>query len=115
LKPAIDGAFLYDQCWLIYYDSKVEQENGYATELCLAMESEWLKDEDEIYKDFLKLIISRASFKLMVAQANSQSQADRIVQICQLGLDHFQGLDNSEYMLSLFAERGVRHFRKTGS
>src|SRR3954454_10235511 len=31
LKPAIDGAFLYDQCWLIYYDSKVEQENGYAT------------------------------------------------------------------------------------
>src|SRR6478672_9197675 len=54
--PAIDSQFLFDQCWLACYDNQADENtHGYLTRCHLAVETEWIINDQEINRDFTKL------------------------------------------------------------
>src|SRR5438132_7623013 len=63
--------WLYDVCWL---------KHGPADELAevmLVVESEWKRDKHSFWRDFRKLIIARATLRVMIMETTDESQTKR--------------------------------------
>jgi hypothetical protein len=102
-EPAIERAFLFDQCWLLCNDGGDEQTDGYTINLVLAMESEFNTNPEEVYKDFLKLVVTKADTKLLVASGWDKNIRSSAITVCERTIKNFarrrEGNDN--YILSL--------------
>lgn len=119
-RPAIDGQFLFDQCWLTAYDNKdAPATDGYTTRCNLAMETEWLTNSEEINRDFLKLVVSKADMKIMVCVANDEASCHKIVTELtqQATLFERNSEGNETYIFSVFCyhDRKFHHFMKIGA
>ena len=108
---AVEPQFLYDQCWVTCFDNSLG-DDGYATELDFAMETEWCTDggsNDELHRDFLKLVAGSALVKVMVFWHPSKTKSESIIDEFLKQISHFKPR-NGDYLLSLFSERQFHHY-----
>lgn len=117
-RSAVEGQFLFDQCWITCYDNK-DPRNGYTSRLNLAMETEWLRDSENINYDFVKLVVSKADFKVMVCVASDNSRCDVVVDELntQANLFDRSGESDETYIFSIycFDDGKFHHFVKRGA
>jgi hypothetical protein len=79
-RPAsIPGQFLFDQCWLTYYDIDDSPDNGFCTGGDLAVETERHDiGKNDFHSDFLKLVVSTANLKVMVFWTNRADEGEHL-------------------------------------
>ena len=103
-RPAIDGQFLFDQCWLVGYDNSADPDiDGYTSRCILAMESEWSLDPEEINRDFLKLVCAKADVKVMVCLAKSDTAKTAHQLTSQVALFEQKMSQPETYVFSIFS------------
>ncbi len=79
----VQGRFLFDHCWLVYYNAKASSDNAGRLAGCeLIMESEWdfVGDnshcEFKFLQDFRKLVVAGARTKVFIFQSNSKESRE---------------------------------------
>lgn len=79
----VQGRFLLDHCWLVYYNAKASGDYlGRLAGCELIMESEWNFDSDnpnrefEFLYDFRKLLITGARVKVFIFQSQNTSEQE---------------------------------------
>lgn len=117
--PGMDRGWLFDHCWVLYIDNESHKEHGYATRCVLAMESEWSEDDEEIYKDFFKLVVAKADIKLLVIQAHSEERTAEVLGMCETAIQCFERGNEGEetYIVSICQNQQnyrIHHFVKAG-
>lgn len=80
--PCDWGEWLFDVTWL-----EVD-EDKYITDIVLAMESEWGNPGD-VYDDFVKLLASRARMRVIVFQAATDANLQKIIDDLANGVRRF--------------------------
>lgn len=69
-----------EQCeWLYDLTCLKYDKDGYLEDIPLVMESEW-KNKYEIRKDFEKLLVSRAKYRVMILQVKSDEEEKEIIE-----------------------------------
>jgi hypothetical protein len=103
-SPAIRGGFLFDQSWLTWCDDPNSKDHGYCVGCDLAVETEFSKiGDDEFYRDFLKLVLTKANVKVMVFWTRNICNGEEIVAELERQLMFFRDGERRErYLISLF-------------
>jgi len=77
-----EAGWLYDLVWY-------RNDDGHLAEVYLVLESEWSYDAYDIRYDFEKLLLAKATLKVMVFQAAESQLADRFA-LLERGIDAFR-------------------------
>ena len=107
------GEWLYDVVWLVY--SPGEKKVELLQSVPLVAESEW-GNEDDIDEDFQKLLLARATIRVMIfggANEDNDETAKRLVRLVK----HFKlGGSDDAYLLAGYEsnEEGFRFYRILG-
>ncbi|MDI6854942.1 MAG: hypothetical protein QME75_15220 [Deltaproteobacteria bacterium] len=64
--------WLFDVTWLKY-------SGDYLVEVPLILECEWNPDDDEIYDDFYKLVIGKATHRVMIFEKRGEEEIKRVM------------------------------------
>jgi hypothetical protein len=95
--PRVQGEWLYDIAWLRYVQRGADWE---LTEVPLVAESEWLHHQDAIDYDFEKLLVGRASHRLMVIRTRpSRDDAEYRIRLLEERIPSFLGVSSADRYL----------------
>ena len=83
------GEYLYDLTWL--HNDPDGPNGGWLLDCPLALESEWHKSSAAIVDDFDKLVLARASRRVMVFQADRLDLVREVIQHLVDRISHFRG------------------------
>ena len=87
--------WLYDLCWIEYYNNKNQLNYGYLKNIILALESEW-GDSDKIIDDFHKLLQSKAKYKIMIFQSTN---ANKLFEYMESNINYYWKTNDEKYLL----------------
>jgi hypothetical protein len=97
LGEHFEPEWLYDLCWC-----SNSPDNQKLLNVTLVLESEWRMKHEEIKRDFEKLLIAKAKFKVFVFQAKGQNVAKRFKELEQ-GIHTYQdGSLGEVYLLACY-------------
>lgn len=104
----VQGRFLFDHCWLVYYNGKASNSREGRLLSCeLAMESEWNFDNKKpdpefiFLQDFRKLLVSNAKVKVFIFRSKETYPLERTFEKLRSAIKNFDpnGYPASRYLL----------------
>jgi hypothetical protein len=95
------GEWLFDLAW--FKERALDGRTDFL-DLPLALESEWHKNlEEEILRDFHKLLIARAWLRVMICQASDSHRKDRIFDRFREVIRTYEGTQTGDrYLFACF-------------
>lgn len=114
-----ERAFLFDHCWLVFYNNKAssllcsetgEYLEGYMSRCELVMESELGPKDEEFHRDFRKIVIARARYKIFLFQSYLEEECATAFQ--QLKTQVYSTEMNNPvewYLISCFCGESFTH------
>jgi hypothetical protein len=95
-KGRFEGGWLYDLVWY-------KETNGHLSQVYLVLESEWGKYQSLIKYDFEKLLLAKATLKVMIFQTDNRRIED-LFKFLEEGIRAFPLLQSAEetYLLIAF-------------
>ena len=97
--------FLYDVAFLETTDPRLLDGSGYfrpeasLKRLVIALESEWSRDSKEIIYDFTKLLVARATLRVLVFCPTTANDADAILERVAAAIRDFRDSDPQDVYL----------------
>jgi hypothetical protein len=104
-KAPRNWPFLYDVAFLETADPRLLDGSGYfrpevsLKRLVIALESEWLRNPEEIIDDFTKLLVARATLHILVFCPTTAEDADAILERVAAVIRDFRDSDPKDVYL----------------